>query len=399
LAAKISSQLDPKSGRQQIAMQIHGTSSIDDFQDGDMLDVIVIGAGPAGSASAVQLARLGYSVLLVDKQRFPRDKVCGSCLSGKAIASLHHLGLERSLDRSIPLTEFVLATAGRQVRLTCAGGRAVSRRTFDTRLVMLAIEAGARFLPGVRASAGLMRTEHLEVRLSSSGQVRHLRTQVALICCGLGKGVSAEWGLSERVSPRSRIGLTAYLRQESAYQPGSIYMCVDRSGYLGLTVLEDGRLNLSACVDRKILGSSTPTEVATGLIRRAGLVPPRLSSGQRWMGTPSLTRQLTCPAGHRFFVVGDAAGYVEPFTGEGIAWALEGAREAKAMAEQAIAGWDDSLVERWRQNSRRRQCKQQRTCNVMKLFARRPAAVTSAVAVLRHFPALASPVIRAIHNP
>lgn len=378
-------------------MSIADAAQLDDLAEQELLDVIVIGAGPAGSSAATLLARQGLSVLLVDKQAFPRDKVCGSCLSGRAVNSLRHLGLSSAIDDAVRLTEFVLATGGRQVRLGCSGGCAISRRLFDDRLASLAVAAGARFLSNTLASAGTVHQDHREVRLMSGGEERVVSCRLVLVCSGLGKASQA-WGLTEQIARQSRIGLTAYTDANSNYPPGSIAMCVEREGYLGITVLEDGRLNLSACVDRKILASIHPTELATDLIRRAGLPVPDFSTDHRWMGTPALSRQLDCPAAHRLLVLGDAAGYAEPFTGQGMAWALEAATDVAAIAEQAVTGWDDSLIRNWQQQTRRRQKSQQRICNLMKALVRRPLAVSAAIGMLRFFPGLASPVIRGIHQ-
>src|SRR5262249_46295116 len=112
-------------------------------------DVVVIGAGPAGSLAARELARRNCTVLLVDRAAFPRWKVCGSCLNGRALAMLDEAGLGDLPERNeaVPLSAFHLAGGGRAATVSLPGGVALSRSRFDAALVEEAIREGAAFLP------------------------------------------------------------------------------------------------------------------------------------------------------------------------------------------------------------------------------------------------------------
>ncbi|HEY2147947.1 MAG TPA: FAD-dependent monooxygenase, partial [Pirellulales bacterium] len=117
-------------------------------------DAIVVGAGPAGSIAARQIARAGKSVLLVDKATFPRSKVCGSCLNATGAALLERIGLGHLLGDlgAEPLDEIALAAAGRSVCLGIPrGGAVVSRAALDAALVSEAVTAGAMFHGATRA--------------------------------------------------------------------------------------------------------------------------------------------------------------------------------------------------------------------------------------------------------
>src|SRR5262249_54121431 len=119
-------------------------------------EVVVIGAGPAGALAARQAALAGSRVLLVDSKKFPREKVCGACLNGGALAILQSVGLGSVPERlgGKPLKKFDLRSDSRQATLRLPAGVAVSRYRFDAALVEEAIAAGADFLPETFSSVG-----------------------------------------------------------------------------------------------------------------------------------------------------------------------------------------------------------------------------------------------------
>src|SRR6516164_7141698 len=114
-----------------------------------MWDALVVGAGPAGSLAARQLALQGRSVLLVDRACFPRWKVCGACLNGWALATLSAVRLERVTHDlgAVPLTRMHVAAWGRQADIALGVGVSLSRAALDAALVEAAIDAGVSFLP------------------------------------------------------------------------------------------------------------------------------------------------------------------------------------------------------------------------------------------------------------
>src|SRR5207249_1225186 len=117
-------------------------------------DAVVVGAGPAGSVAARELARRGLKVILVDKATFPRHKVCGCCLNLAALAVLERVGLGELPARcgAFPLRRVRIAAHGREAMLPLPGGVSLSRRSLDAVLVRAAQEAGVVFLPGTQAT-------------------------------------------------------------------------------------------------------------------------------------------------------------------------------------------------------------------------------------------------------
>ena len=118
-----------------------------------------------------------------------------------------------------------------------------------------------------------------------------------------------------------------------------------------------------------------------------------------WKGTPALTRRAKALGGGRWFAVGDAAGYVEPFTGEGMAWAVMSAAALAPIAARAVQKWDDSLVREWEVAHRRAIGPRQRVCRVVSRVLRSPALTTFAVRALAAFPVLSRPVVARLNRP
>jgi flavin-dependent dehydrogenase len=117
-----------------------------------------------------------------------------------------------------------------------------------------------------------------------------------------------------------------------------------------------------------------------------------------WKGTPALTRRPAAVAGHRLFAVGDAAGYVEPFTGEGMAWAIASATAVAPMAMRAITAWHSDLVAEWQRTHARLLGHRQRVCRVVAHVLRWPTWTRLAVTALRVVPSLSQPLVFALNR-
>jgi flavin-dependent dehydrogenase len=362
-------------------------------------DVVVIGAGPAGAVAARQLAQMGKSVLLVDRAFFPRWKVCGCCLNARALATLQAIGLGRLAARcgAVPLQTLRLATRNGRASLPLSGSVVLSREAFDAALVEAAIQAGAAFLPGTLASLGE------EVRaarrlLLRQGQWRQAITaQLVLAAAGLGNlGLSPGARLATAIAKRSRIGAGVVAdRAPADYRPGTIYMACGTGGYLGLVRREDGRLNLAAAWDGvQVRQSGGLGSAAATILDEVGWPSLPELSRLPWRGTPRLTRRVSHVGGERILALGDAAGYVEPFTGEGIAWALATGRAVAALTGQAGAHWRPEWAEQWTTLYSSLVTRRQHGCRLAAQVLRRPALVRLVIAVLAHAPGLATPFLR-----
>jgi flavin-dependent dehydrogenase len=365
-------------------------------------DVVVVGAGPAGAMAARELARRGCAVLLVDRAAFPRWKVCGCCLNGHALDTLQAAGLGQVVSRngSVPLEGIRLATSGGAACLSLSGGVSLSRETFDAALVAAAIEAGAAFLPQTQAllpPSEAIRASRMLVLSTAPDRTRSVAARVVLAADGLGGKLAARAGVSVMAAtPGARIGAGVVAAEGPAfYAPGTIYMACGRYGYLGLVRLEDGRLDLAAAFDAQgVRDCGGPGRAADKLLSEVGWpTVPRLAE-LAWRGTPTLTRRPRRLAADRLFLLGDAAGYIEPFTGEGMAWALASARALAPLAARAVEHWHPVLARQWSEAHRRLIGRRQLVCRLLAAVLRSPRLTRTLVRALTFAPALAVPVVR-----
>jgi flavin-dependent dehydrogenase len=352
-------------------------------------DAVVMGAGPAGALAARELARRGVSVLLLDRAVFPRPKVCGGCLSAGAVDVLRSVGLGE-LPAGLgarPIETLVLSARARRARLPLGGGYAISRSALDQALAESAVAEGAIFWSGARASLGRVEgTERVVLVARREGPVE-LRASVVLDATGLGGELVAR--------PRSRIGLGASL-EDPTYpaQTGELHMIVGRGGYVGLVRVESGALNVAAAVDPVGLGGTRPRDALATLLVGAGMPLPAGWHEAEWRGTPRLTRSAADVGGERLFRLGDANGYVEPFTGEGMCWAFDAAVAVAPLAAAAVGGWQPDLSHRWEAYCAATLRPAQRLCRALAPALRRSWLVGGAMAALQRAPGLAGPLLR-----
>ena len=363
-------------------------------------DVIVVGAGPAGSVAALETAKRGCSVLLVDRAVFPRYKLCGACLSGSAVAGLKQLGLDADLNalQPVPLHRFALRSGNRRLDVAVQGGVAVSRERLDAALVQAAVRAGARFLSGV--SLQVTAPEDSEPFRTLQAGATSLRAKAVVVASGLtGISGSDEPAFETVRQNNARIGVgTGTEKFPADYQPGVIYMTTGTAGYVGLTRVEDGSLNIAAALDPAALHGRRPDSVCREIVESCGMpVCDDMFSGE-WKGTVGLTRGPRFPAATRLFIVGDAAGYVEPFTGEGMAWAVKGGAAVARLAQEASREWHADLIPEWKRTLRTLVTGRQRWCRRLARALRYPALVRSLMWCTAAVPSIGRAIVRRVHE-
>ena len=155
---------------------------------------------------------------------------------------------------------------------------------------------------------------------------------------------------------------------------------------------EDGRLNMAAALDVNFLRSvHSPGIAAARLLCEVGWPAIPGMAELNWRGTPALTWQPARAAGRRVLAIGDAIGYVEPFTGEGIGWALDSALSVAPIAERAAHNWQERIAEEWSIQQSRVARRRRRLCRAITWVSRHPVLARSLIGLVGRYPWLAAP--------
>jgi geranylgeranyl reductase family protein len=297
-------------------------------------DVIVVGAGPAGSAAASLFGQQGRRVLLVDAARFPRSKPCAEYVSPGGAAILERLGALdrlharrwlRGMEIQAPngfchLVDYRPADGAQRF------GLSVQRTLLDATLLSVARDHGAETREGFRVRSIVRETGRVRGIIGPSGE--RFDAELVVGADGLHSIVSRAVGARRPAHWPRRLGLVAHFEGVSWHEDYG-RMLVGRRGYVGIAPLDDTGLitvGLVRSLPRGRLGSPAAA-LEAGLAdypaALARLKSGRLASAVMGVG-PLASRVGTC-AGPGFALVGDAAGFFDPFTGEGIYRALRGA--------------------------------------------------------------------------
>ncbi|MFV2115668.1 geranylgeranyl reductase family protein [Micromonospora sp. LOL_025] len=345
-----------------------GGDAVGDESVGDEFDVVVVGAGPAGAAAALAARRAGASVLLLDRSDFPRDKACGDGIAAHALDVLDELGVPDAVAGYAPLPALRLVGpgGGAVARALPRPAYTVPRMVFDARLVAAAVAAGAR----LRRHA----VRHVEARADRVVLDGALAARVVVGADGAGSVVRR--ALGHRPNPDRHLALA--IRGYAPALPGPPEQLIVTSAprwpaYAWSFPIGDGRANVgygevlrgepltrAHLVDR--LGALLPgTDPATVTEMRAHHLP--------------LSTHRPAPGRDRLLLAGDALSLINPFTGEGIFYALL----SGALAGAAAAGSPERAARRYAATLRRRLGTHLRHSSLAAWLARRRRVVDAAV--------------------
>jgi len=324
----------------------------------DSWDVIVVGGGPAGSATALLLARAGASVLLLDRARFPRHKACSEYLSPATTPILERLGagvlaaIERAAHAKLYGMK-VVAPSGAAMSGHFASDHghapprpysfAVSRATFDTILLRAAAREGAVVREGATVEDLVWDRGAVAGVVVRSGNVERVtcNARVVVGADGLHSVVARRLGLL-RTSPPRRVAFTAHVAHVDGVD-GMGELHVGRRGYVGLGPIGEDVTTVALVVPLAAVRGRTPdfrrgffAELEryprlAGRFERRRLVRDVLATGPfaQWARRPTVDGAL---------LVGDAADFFDPFTGQGIYAALRGAELAAECLIPGVGG-------------------------------------------------------------
>lgn len=317
-----------------------------------MDDVLIAGAGPAGAVAAIVLARAGARVRLLDRAAFPRDKLCGDTVNPGTVGELRRLGLSQ------PVEEFGLRIDGMRVTgpsgVTVDGrypdglhGRAMLRRDLDWALLRQAIAAGAEFESGVPVRAPIV-VESGAVKLVAGvtvgaiGHARELRARVVIAADGRRSTLAFALGLARHPSGPRRWAIGAYY--ESAHGLSSLgEMHIRRGRYIGVAPVPGGAANV--CLVKPAHPRDQPLRDPAALLASELAGDPWLRdrfADARIIRPPVVLGPLAVDVSPAHFdgllVAGDAAGFIDPMTGDGLSFAVRGGTLAAEAALEALKG-------------------------------------------------------------
>lgn len=319
-------------------------------------DVLVIGAGPAGSAVANQLARAGYDVRIADKKAFPRDKPCGEFLSPRCEPYLDELGLARPLAslgprlvRGMRLHGYGIEAAGRFRRLAdqpawAERGLGVRRAVLDSLLLDAAVAAGAawserhEFVGLLRDADGRVTGANLR---TPDGEVRPCHARFVVGADGVHSRVANALGVQRPTRWLDQFALVSHFDGVTPQPSAEVHLLP--GGFFAATTVEDGSFSVNLVLPRQALRTRDANDWDEFVRQYAALSPPiaaKLAGATRrtpWRGTGPLAFTTTAQTAPGVALVGDACGYVDPLTGEGIWFALFGARELANAIHAAAA--------------------------------------------------------------
>lgn len=326
-----------------------------------MYDVIVVGAGPGGATAATLMHRKGLRVLLLDKEAFPRDKICGDAISGKSVDALKELGLIQHFQREECLGSWGVTfsgPAGDEVAIPftkaldrpIAPGFVCSRETFDNILLSQARDEGVEIRERVAVTALLKKEERVTgvVIEDADGHSSELTAPLVIGADGAYSTVVRELGLNQLDENHYVAGIRAYYSGVTGFHERNhieIHF-VEESipGYFWIFPMANGMANVGVGMLSKAIKKN---DVKLKPLLDVLVAHPRFK--QRFENAEKLgpTKGWGLPlgskprpmAGNGWMLIGDAASLIDPFTGEGIGNAMvSGMNAARWAVDSHAAG-------------------------------------------------------------
>jgi geranylgeranyl reductase family protein len=323
-------------------------------------DVAIAGAGPSGSSAAIALARKGYSVALVDKEQFPREKLCGDFLNPVNWPLLRQLDVEREV-LSCPhekVTAFRLTSfSGDEAEVplpkrngTMAFGLGLRRFDLDHVLFTQAEHNGATVLQDCRVKELRRESDEWLVRCERSGMIDRFRARILIGADGRNSWVAHRLGMTGGTARHGRsVGFQVHLKCSKGVA-GKVEIHLFPGGYAGLVRLNHDTVTLGLAIDKSRLPAHRPADFLLNSCLPQNPWLREIARAERISEVRSAYPLYFPPrrvCGEGVLLVGDAARVNEPVTGEGIYFAIKSSLLAADTIHQAFERTDFSATHLW----------------------------------------------------
>jgi geranylgeranyl reductase family protein len=325
-------------------------------------DVLVVGGGPSGAACAYWLAEAGHEVVLVERKHYPREKTCGDGLTPRSVRQLEDMGLAAELSHHHRFEGLRSIAFGHTLELRWpehpdfpSYGYVITRADLDELVARRAAKAGAVVLEGTEATAplierGLVRGAVVTNR--DDGQVSEIRARYVVVADGANSRFGRALGTSRDRTYPLGMAIRGYFTSPRHDEPWieSHLDIRDKGGnvlpgYGWIFPVGDGRVNvgiglLSTFNQWKAINTSHLMDAFVDYAPASWGLSPATSCGPPTGGRLPMALSVGPHAGPTYLVVGDAGGSINPFNGEGIAYAYETGRMAAGAVGQALESGD-----------------------------------------------------------
>ncbi len=381
---------------------------------------MVVGAGPAGSVTAALLAEAGHDVLLLDRARFPRAKPCSEYTGPGSEAVLARLGVlplvGHGIGQRLRGMEIHAPNGARHLlqyrdHAGPRSGLSLPRADLDAALLRTASARGAEIREGFRVGALQLAdvSDHVDngpppsvpavhgvVGRDAKGGTHAISARLVVGADGRHSIVTRALGLGRPVRWPRRLGLVSHYR-DVPWPIDHGEMRVSQHGYIGVAPLGNGVLTVGLVrpLPPRARSLGSPAAALDQALREYPDLAARLARGRRVRpvhGVGPMAHAVRACGGDGYLLVGDAAGFLDPFTGEGIHRALRGAEIAAAAADRALrAGSDAAAIgAEYAQTRRALFGAKERLTAIIQLFVHAPALMNYVVERLNQRPVLAA---------
>lgn len=381
-------------------------------------DAVIVGGGPAGSSAAIMLARAGWAVALIEKQSFPRRKVCGECIAASNLPLLEAMGIGPLFEQAAgpELRKVALMHGAHEVVADLPSaphehypwGRALGRETLDTLLIAQARLAGAHVLQPwsatrIQGAAGNWRCD---VRATDSGTVLSLRAAVLIDAHGSWEALPAGQTRRSRVHHASDLLAFKANFRHARLTEGLLPVLAFSGGYGGMVRADGGITTLACCIRRDHLeasrrrspGLSAGEVIEALLMAQCAGVKTALQGASRegaWLAAGPLDTGIHLRPGDDMFRLGNAAGEAHPIIGEGMSMALQSSwllcallRDGKPGQGFSDPAWQRELALVYAAQWRVAFAARLRLAAVLAHVAMRPMLAKPMLALLQRWPGL-----------